>query len=109
MSKREGISRQAGGTGPGGESAPVNVPRPPDIAEDYAIWLKYLRLIERLEPHEHPLLQTARRSTRSIVRRKIGFGPQLESHSLKAFSFEACRTRRKGRRSRNDGTTKTQS
>lgn len=87
----------------GGELPPVKVPRPPEINAPYEVWLNYLRQIEKLEPHDHPVLQAARRHTRSIVRRKIGFGPQLESHSLKSFSFDACRKRRKGRRSRGNG------
>lgn len=81
-----------------GDMPALKVPRAPEISDAYDIWLKHLRVIERLEPHDHPTLQAARRSARSVVRRKMGFGPSLESNSLKAFSFEVCRTRVKRRR-----------
>lgn len=110
MSERDSKSRTiqarvAEGVAVRAELAPIRLPRQPEIGDDYEIWLKYLRQIEKLEPHDHPALQAARRSTRSIVRRKVGFGPQLESNALRAFNFDACRTRSKrrtGRTSKDD-------
>lgn len=89
--------------GDGEEWPIVSVPRAPELSEGYDIWLSYLRKIERLEPLDHPTLQAARRSTRAVVRRKIGIGPSLESNALKAFSFDTLSRRKPTRQT--GGTT----
>jgi len=78
------------------EHAVPSLPPAPSLSASYDDWLGYLRKLERVEPYDHPALQSARRSARAIVRQKLGFSPKLVSNSFKAFNFDRCKRERCG-------------